>query len=138
MSSLDDRSSVTIVLAEDDADLRALYARCLRTAGYVVWEAADGAQALALVRAHAPSALLLDMWMPIFNGLEVLERLASAPEAVGLKVVVLTGQEDVDTRLEGYALGVVDYWTKDMSIVTLRDRIQTLLGPTESAPRQTS
>ena len=75
--------AATIVLAEDDSDQRAIYAQCLRRAGHVVWEAADGAQALDLVRAHAPALLLLDIWMPILNGLEVLERLASSPEGGG-------------------------------------------------------
>ena len=71
MQSVDDMSAsvaATIVLAEDDPDLRAIYAQCLREAGHVVWEAADGAQALALVRITSPELLLLDIWMPILNG----------------------------------------------------------------------
>jgi DNA-binding response OmpR family regulator len=123
----------TIVLAEDDSDLRTIYAQCLRQAGHVVWEAEDGAQALALVRSHSPELLLLDIWMPILNGLEVLEQLAQAPEAVGLKVVVLSHQNDADTRLEGFALGVADYWTKDMSVVDLRDRIEQIMRPISTA-----
>ena len=43
----------------------------------MVWEAADGAQALALFEAHAPELLILEIWMPILNGLEVLERLVA-------------------------------------------------------------
>jgi CheY-like chemotaxis protein len=125
--------ATTIVLAEDDSDLRAIHAKCLRQAGHVVWEAEDGAQALALVRARSPQILLLDIWMPILNGVEVLERLATAPEAVGLKVVVLSRQNDADTGLEGFALGVADYWTKDISDVDLRDRIEQIMRPTSRA-----
>jgi DNA-binding response OmpR family regulator len=133
MQSVDELSvhgAATIVLAEDDSDLRAIYAHCLREAGHVVWEAVDGGQALALVRAHVPELLLLDIWMPILNGLEVLERLAGTPEGVGLKIVVLSRQDDADTRLEGFALGVVDYWTKDMPVAELRDRIERMTRPT--------
>src|SRR5271155_2930344 len=119
----------TIVLADDDSDLRAIYARRLREGGHVVWEAIDGGQALALVRDHAPEMLLLDIWMPVMNGLEVLERLAGTREAVGLKIVVLSHQSDADTRLEGFALGVLDYWTKDMRVDELLSRIETLLRP---------
>jgi DNA-binding response OmpR family regulator len=119
----------TIVLAEDEADLRALYAECLRREGHVVWEASDGGEALALVRSHAPGLLLLDIWMPVLNGLEVLEHLVSTSEAVGLKVIVLSHLSDADTRLEGFALGVVDYWTKDLSLADLCARIQQVLGP---------
>ena len=118
----------TIVLAEDEADLRAVYAECLRREGHVVLEACDGGEAIALVRAHTPGLLLLDIWMPIFNGLEVLEHLGRTAEAVGLKIIVLSHLSDADTRLEGFALGVADYWTKDLSLAELCARIQRLLG----------
>ena len=52
---------------------------------------------------------------------------------MGLKVVVLSHQNDADTRLEGFALGVVDYWTKDMSVVDLRDRVEQIMRPTPTA-----
>ena len=116
------------MVAEDDADLRGLYAQWLRLAGHRVWEAADGAEALSAVRAHRPDLLLLDIWMPILNGLEVLEQLSRASQGVGLKVVVLSHQGDSDTRLEGFALGVVDYWTKDLSLAELSARIESVLG----------
>jgi DNA-binding response OmpR family regulator len=118
----------TIVLAEDDENLRALYAEWLRRAGHRVWEAANGAEAVAQVRAYKPELLLLDIWMPILNGLEVLEHLRGTCEAVGLKVVVLSHQSDADSRLEGFALGVADYWTKDLSLTELSDRIDSLLS----------
>jgi DNA-binding response OmpR family regulator len=120
--------SATIVLAEDNADLRAVYAECLRRDGHVVLEAADGSEAFSLVRAHAPDLLLLDIWMPVLNGLEVLEHLSRTSEAVGLKVVVLSHLGDADTRLEGFALGVDDYWTKDLSLVELCARVQQLMA----------
>ena len=131
MQSFGDRPGkvlATIVLAEDKADLRAVLAECLRREGHVVWEACDGGEAVSLVRAHSPSLLLLDIWMPVLNGLEVLEHLGRTSEAVGMKVVVLSQLGDADTRLEGFALGVDDYWTKDFSLVEFCARIQCLLG----------
>ncbi len=74
------------------------------------------ARRLRLVRAHSPELLLLDIWMPVMNGLEVLENLRGNTQAVGVKVVVLSQQDDADTHLEGYALGIEDYWTKDLSL----------------------
>jgi len=120
--------STTIVLAEDDADLRALYAECLRREGHVVLEACDGGEAIALVSRHSPGLLLLDIWMPILNGLEVLEHLGRTSAAIGLKVIVLSNLSDADTRLEGFALGVDDYWTKDLSLMDLCSRIQELIN----------
>lgn len=127
----------TIVLAEDDADLRVVYAQWLRQAGHRVWEAADGAEALSAVTTYHPDLLLLDIWMPILNGLEVLEHLSRATQGVGLKVVVLSHQGDSDTRLEGFALGVVDYWTKDLSLAELSARIESVLGPPFQATEST-
>jgi DNA-binding response OmpR family regulator len=118
----------TIVLAEDDPNLRALYSTWLRRAGYRVCEAADGAEAVAQVRTCMPDLLLLDIWMPILNGLEVLEHLSRTYQAVGLKVVVLSHQDDSDTRLEGFALGIADYWTKDLSLAELSRRVESVLG----------
>jgi DNA-binding response OmpR family regulator len=97
--------------------------------GCIVWEAADGSEASELVRAHRPDLLVLDHWMPILNGLEVLEQLRDAREAIGLKVVMLTHQRDAETRLEGFALGVAAYWTKDLSLSELGDRVRALLEP---------
>ena len=118
---------VKIVLADDDTDLRALYAETLRRAGHVVWEAADGGEAITQVRAQAPELLLLDIWMPVFNGLEVLERLGGDRQSIGLKVVVLTNLVDGDTSLEGFALGIDDYWIKDLSLADLCRRVDNLM-----------
>lgn len=120
----------TIVLAEDDPNLRALYAEWLRRAGHRVCEAADGAEAVAQVRACRPDLLILDIWMPVLNGLEVLEQLSRLGPAVGMRVVVLSHQDDADTRLEGYALGITDYWTKDLSLTDLSRRVEAVLGRT--------
>jgi DNA-binding response OmpR family regulator len=122
------RVQAKIVLAEDDQSLRALYAEWLRRVGHQVWEAADGGEAVAQVRAQKPDLLLLDIWMPVLNGLEVLEYLGKTSEGVGLKVVVLSHQGDADTRLEGFALGVADYWTKDLTLAELSARIDAILG----------
>ena len=126
-----------IVIAEDDADLRAMYAECLRRDGHDVREAEDGAEALALVRAHAPRLLIVDLWMPILNGFEVIEHLASTPEAVNLKTVVLTCQDDSDSKLEGFALGICDYWTKDLALSSICQKVREILA-SESLPSLTS
>jgi DNA-binding response OmpR family regulator len=119
-----------IVLAEDDAELRTRYAEGLRRAGHLVSEAADGGEAIVQVQAEAPELLLLDLWMPVLNGLEVLELLGGDPSSVGLKVVVLTNVIDGDTSLEGFALGVDDYWIKDLSPADLCRRVDGLMGRT--------
>jgi CheY-like chemotaxis protein len=117
----------TIVLADDEPDLRMLYAEVLRRDGYVVSEAGDGAEALDLVASHMPDLLLLDVWMPRVNGFEVIDRLRSDPRASELKVVMLSNICDADALLEGYSFGVYDYWIKGLSLDELRGRVARLV-----------
>ena len=126
--------SLAIVLAEDEADLRAIYAGCLRSGGFEVWEAADGTEALVLIAEKNPSLLVLDVWMPNLNGLEVLERLRQDPRATALKVVMLSNLADSDTRLECFASGVIDYWIKGFSLADLLARVRLVLVDAGESP----
>jgi DNA-binding response OmpR family regulator len=117
-----------IVLADDEPDLRTIYATCLREAGHVVWEASDGAEAVALIARARPVLLVLDVWMPVLNGFEVLDRLRHDPVAANLKVVMLSNLGDSDTRFEGFAEGVADYWIKGLSLTDFLRRIERLLA----------
>ncbi len=114
---------VTIVLADDDADMRAVYADGLRGAGYLVIEAADGREALVALREHRPLILLLDVWMPGVGGFEVLDRLRSEPGPAGLKVVMLSCVSDADARLECFAAGAHSYVVKGLPLAELLARV---------------
>ncbi len=83
-------STKRILIAEDDADLRALFAMLLQQEQYEVQDAADGLQVLARLEAQVPDLLILDINMPKFSGLEVLKRLRQKPETQTMKIIVLT------------------------------------------------
>ncbi|WP_435017721.1 response regulator [Tundrisphaera sp. TA3] len=119
----------TIVLADDEDDLRAVYVPLLRALGHTVWEASRGEDAVALVLEHRPEMLILDVWMPEMNGFEVLERLRHEPASASMKVVMLSNMSDADTRLECFEMGVTEYLVKGMPLVEFRDRIGQLLEP---------
>jgi DNA-binding response OmpR family regulator len=118
----------SIVLADDDEDLRAVYAPCLRSAGYLVWEASGGSEAVESVRRHRPALLILDVWMPQVSGFEVLEQLRHDPASSGLKVMMLSNLGDADTRLESFEMGAIDYVVKGLSLVDLLTRVAQLLA----------
>jgi DNA-binding response OmpR family regulator len=124
----------TIVLADDEEDFRTIYGATLREAGYQVWDAADGAEAIRAVREHVPDLLLLDVWMPILNGFEVVEAMRHDPLSGSVKVVMLSCVDDADARLEGFAAGVVDYWIKGLSLAELRQRVDRTLGEARGGP----
>ena len=121
-----------IVLADDDLDLRTIYASVLRADGYEVVEACDGTETIALAIEHRPALLLLDLWMPGVSGFEVLERLRYDPAMTITRVVILSNLGDSDSRLEGFSEGVVDYWVKGLSLDDLRDRVRHVLEAAES------
>ena len=117
----------SIILADDDDDLRAVYGPMLRSMGHVVWEAPSGLEALDLIRRHRPELLILDVWMPNCNGFEVLERLRHDPLSSRLKVMMLSNIGDADTRLECFEMGVSDYLVKGLPLSDFRDRVNQLL-----------
>lgn len=117
----------SIVLADDDEDLRAVYAPLLRARGHEVREAPGGLEALELVREHRPGLLILDVWMPRCNGFEVLERLRRDPLAARMKVLMLSNLGDADTRLECFEMGAADYLVKGLPLREFAERVAGLL-----------
>jgi two-component system chemotaxis response regulator CheY len=92
----------TILLVEDEVEIRTLARLQLESDGYSVSEAADGVEALALLHGVEPDVILLDLDMPRMNGLSFLERLR-AGERAPVPVVVFSADDTPDTlrRLEG-------------------------------------
>lgn len=125
-----------IVLADDSAELRAIYAPLLRMQGYTVYEAADGEEALAMVRAHRPELLILDVWMPRLGGFEVLDVLRFEPTASQTRVLMLSVLGDADSQLDAYSSGAVGYMVKGISLGDFLLRVAEMLaeGPIPAMP----
>jgi CheY-like chemotaxis protein len=81
----------TVLIIDDDADLRRLFATTLGRAGLATVTAADGLLGLQLTRAGAPSVVVMDLEMPGMSGWEVLERLRADPDTAAVPVVLVTG-----------------------------------------------
>lgn len=120
----------SIVLADDDDDLRAVYAPFLRTLGHVVYEAPGGREAVALVRQHRPELLILDVWMPGCNGFEVLEQLRHDSLTAQMKTLMLSNIGDADTRLECFEMGATDYLVKGLALNDFGTHVAGLLRAT--------
>ena len=126
----------TIVLADDDDDLRAVYAPLLRGLGHDVREADGGLAALELVQEHRPDLLILDVWMPRCNGFEVLERLRHDSLSSRMKILMLSNLGDADTRLECFEMGATEYLVKGLSLRDFAARVADLMAdrPGPAAP----
>lgn len=125
---MNDRATETeddlILIADDDDDLRVVYAEFLRASGFRVIEAENGWKTLDRVRETKPRLLILDLWMPGLNGLEVLERLRHEPTAARMKIVMLSNLGEADARLESFEGGAVAYLVKGIALDELLARIR--------------
>ena len=99
------------LIVEDEVHVRVFLRLLLKEVGIeTVWEAGDGAQGLALAGQHRPELVLLDVNLPIMNGLEVLEHLAA--ENPDMPVIMVTSQSAMKTVLESVKLGAIAYILK--------------------------
>lgn len=96
-----------VLVADDDADVRALLAGHLRQAGYDVVEATDGAEAVALARRTSPGLVLMDLRMPNMDGLAALRALRAEPTTRNLPVIMMTASPGMldESRTAMAALG---------------------------------
>lgn len=83
-----------ILVVDDDTNSRAFLARLLQSEGYVVAEAGDGEEALALAREWRPCVILLDLMMPIMDGFSFLEAQSRSPEIADIPVIVISAIAD--------------------------------------------
>lgn len=112
-------------MADDDPAVRDSLRRSLAFNGYEVSTASDGQEALDLVRDSRPDLLLLDVNMPILDGLETCRRLRAAGD--DLPVLMLTARVEVGDRVLGLDVGADDYLAKPFALEELLARIRALL-----------
>ncbi|MGH9487484.1 MAG: response regulator [Terriglobales bacterium] len=116
-----------ILIAEDDPLGRELLGEILRSAGYAVVEAGDGAEAVSAYEAHPPDLAILDIQMPKLDGFQVLQRLRRLPGAPRRPLVAVSAHALQGDRERALALGFDEYMTKPLEIALLRQRIAELL-----------
>jgi two-component system alkaline phosphatase synthesis response regulator PhoP len=114
-----------IALAEDDVKQAELVRRYLEREHHTVTVASDGRAALAAVRSARPDLLVLDVMLPVLDGLEVCRTLRA--EGADLLVLMLTARSTEDDLLRGLDHGADDYMTKPFSPRELVARVRTLL-----------
>jgi len=114
-----------IVIVDDEAAVRDSLSRTLRFEGYDVSVAADGAQALAVIRAERPDGVILDMMMPVLDGLASCRELRA--EGNYVPVLMLTARGAVDDRVAGLEAGADDYLVKPFALQELLARVRALL-----------
>ena len=115
-----------MLIADDRESIRSLFHRLLSADGHDVVLASDGASALAAVYRHRPDVILLDVAMPLMDGLEVCRRLKADPATRLTPVVLVSGQTDLADRINGIEAGADEYLSKPVHPHELRARVRSL------------
>jgi UDP-3-O-[3-hydroxymyristoyl] N-acetylglucosamine deacetylase len=127
----------TVLVVDDEGEIRTSLRGVLSDEGLRVLEAEDGRRALALVRNERPELVLLDVWMPEVDGIELLRSLQDEPDRP--QVIMLSGHGNIETAVQATKLGAFDFIEKPFSIDALLQVVgralehRALLGAGRSA-----
>jgi DNA-binding response OmpR family regulator len=129
----------TVLVVDDDADIRELITWKLNQAGYSVLTASDGEEGLAaasmttgLSSAVPPDLVLLDWMMPKMSGIEVCQALRSNVATARIPVILLTAKAQEAEVERGFAAGADDFIVKPFSPREMLRRVEAVLGRSES------
>lgn len=115
-----------VLIADDTDSVRSLFQKLLAADGHEVILASDGGAALEAVARHHPDVVLMDVAMPVMDGLEVCRRLKSDPAVRLTPVVLVTGQTDLSDRIRGIEAGADEFLSKPVHPHELRARVRSL------------
>ncbi|NLY40007.1 MAG: response regulator [Desulfovibrionales bacterium] len=128
----------TILLVEDEKDIRELLALTCKREGFAVLETENGAKALTLAREKKPDAIVLDLMLPGLDGLSVCKALQRDPDTAAIPVIMLTARGEEIDRIVGFEVGASDYVVKPFSTREVMLRIKSVLKRTSLVPEQTA
>ena len=114
-----------IIVVDDQFDVRSLLFWIFRDDGHEVKMAADGTEALQLLRTFKPDLVLLDMNMPGMNGIETLEKIRSS--GCQVDVIMMTDYGDIQNMEQAKDLGILYYMAKPFDLFELRERVKEIL-----------
>ncbi|HYB97978.1 MAG TPA: UDP-3-O-acyl-N-acetylglucosamine deacetylase [Candidatus Limnocylindrales bacterium] len=115
----------SILVVDDDSTVRDTIGAVLTDEGFRVRYARDGLEALAAARVQCPDLVLLDVWLPGMDGIQVLEKLKH--EHARLPVIVISGHGSIETAVRATKLGAADFIEKPFSIEALVDAVGNAL-----------
>ncbi len=130
----------TVLVVDDDPDIRELVTWKLGQAGYATLSASDGEAAMEVVTASGPGAdrrpdlILLDWMMPKMSGLEVCRALHEDPATADIPIIFLTAKAQETEVERGFAAGIDDYIVKPFSPREMLSRVEAVLARSPARP----
>lgn len=124
----DASSATTIVVADDDQDIRELVVFKLEQTGFRVIAVGDGQEALDAIRTHRPALAVLDVMMPGLSGVDVARAVRKDILLAGVSLIILTARAQEGDVQSGFSVGADDYVIKPFSPRELVSRVQAVLA----------
>jgi len=116
-----------VLVVDDDESNRYMLSRRLESRGYLVVTATNGREAVERARAEAPCLILMDVTLPVLDGLAATRELKSQPELRGIPVIALTAHSGPEDRDRAREAGCDDYDTKPIEFDRLERKMENLL-----------
>ncbi len=126
---MDQRSGRTIMIVEDYDDTRILLRRVLERLGYTVLEASNGQEAVDIADREHPDLILMDLDLPILDGIAATQRIRKQPEMEKVPIVAVTAYPMSYTHVKAFAKGCNEYMAKPIDTTEL-ERLVTRYLPT--------
>lgn len=117
----------SILIIDDELDIRDILKYTLEKEGYVVHSAPNGEKGLEMASKYMPQLIILDVMMPEMDGIEVCERLRANPNTAHIKICFLTARNEDYSQIAGFEAGGDDYVSKPVKPKVLLSRINALL-----------
>jgi CheY-like chemotaxis protein len=119
-------NEVSVLLVEDTEDNRLMMRRLLELSGYRVSEAVNGVEAVKAAERETPNIILMDLSLPIVDGLAATRRIRQMPEMAEVPIIAVSAHDTADFHAEALAAGCDAYITKPIDYTELEDLISDL------------
>ena len=126
----------TVLVVDDEEQIRHTLRGVLADEGFDVIEAADGRQALDLLERTAPRLAIVDVWMPEVDGIELVARMRE--QAPGVPIIVISGHGTIETAVRVIRLGAFDFLEKPFQLESLLQVVDRALGAAASNTQATA
>lgn len=120
-------SNPSVLIIDDEPSVREVVVECLKREGYDFLHAENGEEGVALAQQHLPTVIILDLRMPVMDGLEFLDKVSPKPSDP-YSVIVLTGHGDDDAVKECYDAGVSSFLRKPFKLDEIRGVVKNAIA----------
>lgn len=118
-----------VLLVEDNDDNRMIYATILMHRGYSVVESPDGLDGVRKAAAYCPDLIIMDISLPVMDGLEATRRIRANPNTSEIPVLAVTAHAREVDRRNAFAAGCSDYLAKPLEPRRLAEEVERMIGP---------